>query len=325
MQAIRQFIVIARLTALEAIRQPICLLLLTTCVVVIALFPFIITHTLEDTEKLVRDSALATHLLVGLVLGSYTACAALVREIDRGTGSSLLSKPVNREIFFLAKYSGVALVMLAFSICAGIATVISTRIGRYYDSTYLFDWRAALPLLAAVLLAYAMGGHANFHRRRPFNSVTFVALELCLLLALAWNALVSPAGTFGSAPSANLPLEVLPASLLVTLAIFVLAAIAVSLAPRFETVPTLCICSVVLMLGLLSDYFFGEAALAGHPAAVVAYYLIPNWQHFWVVDALTGDNAIAFSYVGTVALYALVYGGGMLILGALLFRRMELR
>ena len=46
------------------------------CLAFIALLPVLITHTLGEGIKLVRDSALAIHFVCGLILGSYAACAS---------------------------------------------------------------------------------------------------------------------------------------------------------------------------------------------------------------------------------------------------------
>jgi hypothetical protein len=320
----RQFRVLARLTTLEATRQPICLLLLTTCVVAITLLPLVITHTLEEGDKLVRDSALAIHLVVGLLIGSYAACSSLVREIHRGTAASVLSKPVGREVFFGAKFAGIAVFLLLFSAAASIATVVGTRAAETAEETYAADWWALAPLLAAPLVAYAGGAVVNYRWRRPFNSSAFALLLAGLAAAGVFVGFFDAQGQVVPFAS-TLPLRVFPASVLVTMAIIVLAALAVSLAPRLDTVPTISLCSVLLMLGLISDYLFGRAAAAGQPFATAAYYLLPNWQHFWVVDAFSGGGSIAPAYLAQAAVYAVLYSTGILALGAFVFRRIELR
>ncbi len=315
---IRQFLAIARLTALE-IRQPICLIIMTACTVVIALLPLLVSHTLGEGEKLARDSGLAFHFVCGLVLGSYAACASLTHEIRRGTVSSVLSKPVGRGLFFLAKYTGISVVILAFSAGATVTTLISTRMA---SQMWTVDAWAAVPLVAAPVLAYALAGLRNFFLRKPFVSGAFVLLLLALGIAFVVAAFIAPDGhrvAFGSV----LSWKILPASLLVTLAILVLAGIAVSLAIRLDVVPTLSICTLILFLGLMSDYLFGRLAATSRAAAIL-YRVVPNWQHFWVTDALSADG-IPWSYVALAAAYAGLYLAGILTLGMLAFRQMEVK
>ena len=320
---LRQLLVIAKLTAVEALRQPICLLVTTTCVAVIIFLPFLITHSLGESDRLVRDSALAIHLMGGLLLGSYAACSALVREVRRGTVSAILSKPVNRGIFFLAKFCGVALFMVLFSLGVGMATLLATNIAEAMGSFYGVPWRVAGPAFAAIPLAFAFGAHMNYHHNRPFNSATFMGLLIVLTAILAVAGLL-PGGGEGRTPP-PLALSLVPVSILVTLAILVLAAVAVSLAPRMDLVPTLAICSVILMAGLVSDYFLGEPASQGVFWARALYSLIPNWQHFWVLDGLAGDGVISMRYVGQVFFYAVTYMAAVLAAGLWGFRNMDMK
>lgn len=317
---IRQFTSIARLTALEAVRQPIFLLMATACVVFIGLLPLLITHTLGEGGKLVRDSGLAFYFVCGLILGSYAACSSLTHEIRRGTAASILSKPVSREIFFLAKFAGVAAVMLFFAVTAVIATLMSTRVA---EPLYSFDWWAGAPLLAAPLLAYVIAGLWNFFTQRPFVSAASVMLLVALVSAFAFAGFIDSDGhavAFGSAYS----WKILPVGTLIFFAMAVLTGLAMSLAIRLDTVPTLSICSVVFLVGLMSDYLFGRHA-ANSLLADFFYQVLPNWQHFWVTDALSGDGAIPWSYVARAAIYAGLYLAGILSLGLVAFRQLEVR
>lgn len=317
---IRQFTSIARLTALEAVRQPIFLLMATACVVFIGLLPLLITHTLGEGGKLVRDSGLAFYFVCGLILGSYAACSSLTHEIRRGTAASILSKPVSREIFFLAKFAGVAAVMLFFAVTAVIATFMSTRVA---EPLYSFDWWAGAPLLVAPLLAYVIAGLWNFFTQRPFVSAASVMLLVALVSAFAFAGFIDSDGhtvAFGSAYS----WKILPVGTLIFFAIAGLTGLAMSLAIRLDTVPTLSICSVVFLVGLMSDYLFGRHA-ANSLLADFFYRVLPNWQHFWVTDALSGDGAIPWSYVARAAIYAVLYLAGILSLGLIAFRQLEVR
>ena len=54
---INQFVVLAGLTALETIRQPVCLILLLSCLGFTTLLPAMLTHTFGEEIKIIRDSA----------------------------------------------------------------------------------------------------------------------------------------------------------------------------------------------------------------------------------------------------------------------------
>jgi ABC-2 type transport system permease protein len=67
-----------------------------------------------------------------------------------------------------------------------------------------------------------------------------------------------------------------------------------------------------------------DANLTGRWWASVLYSLLPNWQLFWLAEALEGGNQIPWSYVGKALGYLLAYLGAALCLGLLLFEDREL-
>lgn len=317
---ISQIATLAGLTALETIRQPIAWLLMVTCISFLAVLPVLLTHTLGEPTKLVRDSALALHLVTGLLLGGFAACSSLTHEIRRGTASAVLTKPVSREVFFLSKFFGVGLVILLFSYAVTLASLLTVRTSQ---PVYALDWWSAGALLAAILLAAAVAGLLNFWLRKPFPSTAFWCL-LCFLtiafLAVNWIGPEGERTSFGE----HMTWPLATVSALVGLAILVLTAIAVSLATRLDTVATLTLCTVILLLGFMSDYFIGRHAGTALWADVL-YTVIPNFQHFWAADALAGEDPIPFSYVIQAGTYGFWYLAATLCLGMAAFRHMELR
>ncbi len=67
-----------------------------------------------------------------------------------------------------------------------------------------------------------------------------------------------------------------------------------------------------------------QAGLGGRWWASVLYSVVPNWQLFWLADALEGKNQIPWSYVGRAFGYVVGYLGASLALGLLLFEDREL-
>jgi hypothetical protein len=75
---------------------------------------------------------------------------------------------------------------------------------------------------------------------------------------------------------------------------------------------------------LVSDYFWGTRAKAGSWWASALYAVTPNWQLFWMADALEQDNKIPLSYLGEALGYAAAYIGAILALALTLFEDREL-
>lgn len=317
---IRQFAAVAGISLLDIIRQPGFLLISAFGMGLITLLPLLLTQTLGESARLVRDNGLAVHWTFGLLLGSYAASSTLARETALGTAALVLSKPVSRSLFFLAKFAGAAAATLLFSLGAGMATLLSARMAAGY---FVLDWRAGAPALAAPVLAFLIAGILNYRDRGPFVSRAFSWMLILYAAALAWACAIDPEGhrcAFGAAMDWRLA----PAGLLIAVALLMLTGLAGLLATRLDTVPTLILCSLAFLLGLVSDHLFGRAP---HPSAAAAVLggLVPNWQHFWLADALSGDGRIPWAYVGHASAYGALHLGGLLLLGLLSFRSAEWR
>jgi len=328
MVALNQLITLTRLTAVEAIRQPIFLLVTNACIVLTAVMPMVLLHQFGEEGKLARDSGLAFHFLFGLFYASYAACSSLAREIGSGTASAVLSKPVSRSEFLVSKFLGLALVIVAFSTCACVSTLMSERVAERLAVTsnaagYVIDWQTGWLLVCAPFAAMGVAGLLNYYGRRPFVSTAFLVLIVLLLFVFGVSGWFDRSGNFSSF-DLQVQWRIIPASILVTLALVVLCAIALSLSARLGTVATLLCCFGIFVLGLLSDYWFGGTDGRSAISALL-YTLIPNWQHFWRADALAAGGLIPWSYVGRAFVYAGTYSAAVLILGILSFRTVDIR
>lgn len=310
----KQFITIARMTALEASRQPVFLLVSTSAILFIALLPLIVTHVIGDSARIIRDSALALQLVSGLLLACFAATSTITRELRKGTLAAIISKPIPRGLFFLAKFAGVAVIMGSYVIATTLSAMLATRTAAV---PFIYDWWGVGPLFIAVLLAYVVSGLVNFVRRIPFLSRAYATLIFFIIIAFAISARVA------SRDGQTVPWDMLPAGLLIGLATLLLSAFAASLATRLDMIPTLSICLALFLAGLMSDYLFGARA-GDHILFAAMHALLPNWQHFWAVDALQYDG-IPWSYVAQAGAYATVYGLAVLAAGLWSFNNMEVK
>jgi hypothetical protein len=90
-------------------------------------------------------------------------------------------------------------------------------------------------------------------------------------------------------------------------------------------IATLSICSAVFLVGLMSDYLFGLPAAHGSWWASMLYSMVPNWQLFWLADALeTGKSTFHWAYVGKAFAYMVFYAGAALAVAVALFDEREL-
>jgi len=318
----RQFATIAANAFMELIRQPVFLLMMTASLLFEIFLAVPYYFAFGDEPKLVENSALAVMLLAGLFGAVLSASSSLAREIRTGTALAVLSKPVGRAQFLLAKYTGLAAALTVLAYVNLVGVLLASWMS--FDAYGKTDLTALGIIGAAIALAYALGGFSNFFLRRPFVSDAALALvALVTLAAFIIFQFTRQMQTVGV--QAQVDWRLVPAGVLVLFALWVLAALALACSTRLDTIPTLAICSAFFLVGLMSDYLLGRRAEAGEWWASTLYTIVPNWQLFWLADALSlGKNTLPWAYVGKAFAYAVAYAGAVLAVGTALFEEREL-
>jgi ABC-2 type transport system permease protein len=318
----RQFLTIALNAFMELIRQPVFLLLMTASVLFEIFLAVPYYFALGDETKLVATSALAVMLFAGLLGAVLSASASLAREIRTGTALAVLSKPVGRTQFFLAKYAGLAAALTLLSYVNLVGVLLANWMA--FDSYGKTSLPAIGIFAAGVVAAYALAGFSNYFLRRPFVSDAVLALAVTTTLAAALIfRFVRQMQSLGE--MAQVDWRLVPAGILILFALWILAALALACSTRLDTIPTLAVCSAFFLIGLMSDYLFGTRAEAGKWWASILYTVVPNWQIFWLADALDmGKSTFHWGYVGKALAYVVAYAGAALAVGTALFEEREL-
>jgi len=318
----RQFITIATNAFMELVRQPIFLLLMT-CSAMFEIFlatPYYFAF--GDEPKLVKNSTLAVMLLAGLLGAVLSASASLAREIRTGTALAVLSKPVGRAQFLLAKYAGLAAALTLLAYVNLVAVLLTSRMAfDAYGSTDLF---AVGIFSLSLIVAYLLGGFSNFFLRRPFVSDAVFCLLVMVTVAFVVINFYTRDGKLQPFAT-GVDWRLVPAGVLILFALWILAALALACSTRFDMIPTLAICSALFLVGIMSDYLFGRPAQAGSWWASALYSITPNWQLFWLADALdAGKSTFHWGYVGKALAYVVGYVGATLAVAVALFEEREL-
>src|SRR2546427_3563659 len=164
----RQFITIAANAFMELVRQPVFLLLMTSSAIFEVSLALSYYFAFGDEPKLIKNGTLAIMVLAGLLGAVLSASASLAREIRSGTALAVLSKPVGRARFLLAKYAGLMAALALLTYVNLVAALLASRMAfDAYGSTDLFAWGI---FALSLVLAYLLGGFSNFFLRRPFVS-----------------------------------------------------------------------------------------------------------------------------------------------------------
>lgn len=307
---------------MELVRQPVFLLLMTTSAIFEIFLATPFYFAFGDEPKLVKNSVLAVMLLAGLFGAVLSASASLAREIRSGTALAVLSKPIGRTQFLLAKFVGLAMALTVVTYVNALVALLASRMAfDAYGSTDL----VALSIFAACLaIGYLMGGFSNFFLRRPFVSDAVFCVVLMLTVAFVVISFFNNKGEVQEFAK-GVDWRLVPASLLILFALWVLAGLALACSTRLDMIPTLAICSGLFLLGLMSQYLFREKVHAGSWWASVLYAVTPDWQLFWLADGLdTGAKNYYWGYVGKALGYAICYVGAALAAALMLFEDREL-
>ena len=317
----RAVLFIASNTFRELVRQPFFLLLMTVSALFIVFLACVPYFGFGDDPKMVKDMALAVLLLSGLLMSVLCASSSVAREIRLGTALTVLSKPVGRVAFLMGKYLGLAAALILFAYSLMVAVLLSSRMA--FDAYGSADLTSLGIYAGGIVAAYAAAGFGNFFLRRQFVAdavvATAVATTLSLVVVVQFTTLER-----AFVGLAQVDWRLIPAGILVLFALLVIAGLALASSTRLDTIPTLAVCTAFFLVGLISDYFFGGAAAKGVRWAEVVYAILPNWQQFWVADALGENKQIPWAYVGRAAAYLVAYLGAALSAAFLLFDDREL-
>jgi len=317
----RQLFAIARNTFMELVRQPVFLLLMTASGVFGVFLAVVPYFGFGDDPKMVKDSVLAVMLVSGLVGAVLSASASVAHEIRTGTALAVLAKPVSRAQFLLAKYIGLACALAVLTYFNLLSSLLSSRMA--YDAYGSTDTLAFWIYMAGVVVAYGVGAFANYFLNRNFVADAVASLVVVGTLAFVVINCFDKEGALQSFAK-GIDWRLIPAAVLILFALWILAGVALCCSTRFDMIPTLAICTAVFVLGLMSDYLFSERSGQGQWWASVLYAITPNWQLFWMADALDNEQKIPWGYVARAFGYVVGYLGASIAVAMLLFEDREL-
>ena len=307
---------IAKNTFTESIREPIFFILLITSLVLIGHFPSMTLFVFGDQIKLVVDSSMATVLMFGLFVAVMSSSHTVTREMRNGTVLLLLSKPVFRWTFILAKIAGIIFTVIVFVFLCNVGSIISLYIAK---DQFRMDMGAYYIYFAILIASCIFGMIMNFMYSRSFASWTTLGIWILLPIYCAICLI------FKEHPEIMLG-SYMYALILLFFSVSTMAAITVVFATRLDLVANLTVCSIIFFLGLISSYLFqGDT---GSPVlnfiCRIFYAILPNWQFFWLADALATHKPIPVSYLAWAGMYVILYVALCTIWAAVVFQNKEL-
>lgn len=300
----------------ECVREPIFFLLLLVGLVLICILPMFSMFVFREQVKLVVDSSMATTMVLGLIVAALCSSHTITREMRNGTVLLLLSKPVPRYTFITAKIVGVTMALTVFTFSMIAASFVAVMIAKdqfrldFGAMAFYYGVLAVCALTAAVL---------NYLKGISFPSaITFLTAAALPIYAVLLYLVQGAPDDEGFIP----PLQFITALSLLFPAVWLMGAISAALATRCGIVTNLTSCSILFFLGLISQYV-STHWLGGGFSGDLFSAILPNWQYFWMADALAAHTQIPLRYLGWALVYSIIYGGFWAVWAMVLFNDRE--
>ncbi|MHC4570708.1 MAG: ABC-2 transporter permease [Planctomycetota bacterium] len=312
---------IAKNTFIETLRQPVYAVIIIAALLLFFISPSLTMYTMSDDNKLLREVGLSTLFLASLFIAIFSASGAVTEEIENETITTVLSKPVQRPIFIIAKFFGVAAaVVVAHYICT-IALLMAIRHGVLESVNDTHDWTVLGAAGVIVVLTFLLTAFLNYAYDWKFSSTAVVLAGIFSTFGIVFLSFMDRNWQFNPQENGINALDVY-GSVLLLLAAIIIAALAVAFSARFNMVVTLSACVGIFLLGLISDYIFGRFAET-HLWAKIGRYLVPNLQIFWISDAIYEGSVVPIKYILISVCYALCYTTAIIALAVALFQRRQ--
>lgn len=343
MALIEQLLAIARNTFFECVRQPISLVILIASVLLVLISNPLSAFTMSDDQRMYVDIGLSTVFMSGAILAAFLATAVIDEEISNRTVLLVVSKPVARVTFILGKYFGATMALTAITAVPALTFLLVEVHGVMQTAATPYNWPCIVFGVSAVFMTIGTATWCNFFYGKSFAAITallggpllLVAYSLSLLFDSNWVPI-----SIGKEFRFDLVVSIL----LMFLSLGIISAISVAVSTRLGQVLTIGITLTILVLGLLSDWIFARKILALEQLISVrsaaqgssfdldhlvlwgykaGYSILPNFQVFWVVDAVNQDQSIPMEYISLVVPYAVLMTIGALALATAMFQRRE--
>ncbi len=324
--SLRTLTAITQNTFIETIRQPVYGVITVASALLLIFGPSLSMFTLDDDNKLLKDIGISTLLVTGLFLAVFAATMVVTREIERKTVLTVITKPATRGTFIIGKFLGItgAVILSQFLLC--LVFIIVVRHGVLQRASDHIDYVTVTFGAIAAALTFIVTLAGNYFYNWKFSSATVISgtfFTIATIIALIfvdpyWR--INPAGN-------NLHPELIKPMILTIIATIIFTALAVAASTRLELVPTLIICIIAFLGGVMLQPILMPVA---HNGGIISYLawavlaIVPSINTYVVSNAITGGFPVPWYYVAQSALYAVCYVIAVLLFAIALFRSREI-
>jgi hypothetical protein len=279
----RRFLALAHASAMEALSEPLSCVLFFVAALTVHLAPVFHYHQFGEATRLPLECGLSALFVFGLVFASSAACKTIGRELDSGTASVALVRPLSRSLFFLSKLSGVFFALGLFFVSIIFATMLSCKTSAIGAELAMLDgvtrlWPIGIRFgICLTILGFCAAAFLNrfFRMRFCFSSCVLVSLvQIIAYVLTSFVKLDLPHGHIHGYDASALLQPFFVMFLCCTAFISMTGALSV----RFKTSFVACGVSLGVLLSFLSVPLAKSVPMLG----AVLSAILPNTGMFWM-------------------------------------------
>ncbi len=282
-----------------------------TMVVLIILASSMPSIGVGEELRLIRDQA---HSII-FIFASMAAALGIIRvvtdDIRRGSGSILMSRPINGWILLSGKLAGILSCVLLLFVTGSAAYVWITEINHSEE----MNIGSLSVYIAAIVAALAAGAARQYMFGTNFSRYTSCALAFFMVAGVSFRYVSGDAGNFDLGGLSSL--------VLLFLATISFSGIVLVISVIADSAMVLTGAVLVFFTGLVSEYFFGS--YVGGVLGETLASIFPNWQTFVILEQLGVGQTVELSYFFQCGAQSLLLTGFYLVLSVILFERIEIK
>ncbi len=313
MVTLRQFLAILWNVIRDTSRHPPFIMLIVLCIFLILSLPILAVFTFGEELRMVRDSAMATILFIGVFAGVAAASSSVYSEITSETILLTLSKNVARGVFLMAVFFGIVIIMMCFFLAVLPVILIAMRMA---SNGIITDWRhlwfALLPFAFSLIVAAFM----NFKFKKNFYSEFFLYILIMNVLAGIFSKWLIEPQQIPHYYQLFSEQALIKSALLILILLIVSVAFSIMCVTFISPKATIALSCAFMGCGLISGYLQNQYGFL----IKMLISIVPDWQLFWIMDG----SKISVGYFLTVLLYAAIFISIYLTAGLMIFNSADL-
>ena len=270
------------------------------------------TFSMGEHIIMLREQCQALIFIMGCLAITFGMIRAVTDDLRRGSGSILMSRPVNGTNLLLGKWLGIMIGVIMLQVTWQFCYLWVSNIAHNQDhlniGALIFYIAAfALPIIGVSIKHFLSAGKFVFGVNLAIclaMLVFFGAFQMTIAVETDWGALYNGA--------------------MLIIGLISFSAILLPFAVKFDSVAVLACGFISFFGGTISEYLINQGLGTGTLSNIVKT-VIPNWQVFWVTDIISDGKTVPGIYYIHCGVHSLLFLVLFMIISTSIFKRTEIQ